>query len=207
MKRTTSITVLLAAVLAACTPSAFAAFTSTPSIDITAVVPSDLTLSVIMHKNDFAGVVVTAINFGTLVDIGTGTLRSSPTSTTATGAVAAFISANSHGVPYVITQTGTLLDNNAGSTLDAGACTVVPVYADADNGGAVIPPTATLGPKGSWVGTTTIYTSEPVAPASVRTIQAYYSVTDDPAAGATSGIPLNQASGTYTGTTVIMVTI
>ena len=208
MKRVLPFTVFIAAAFAACAPEAFAvaAFKSTAPIDITASVSSELTLKVVLHKNDFAGAVVTAINFGELVDIGTGTLRSSPTSTTGTGAVAAFITANSHGVPYTITQTGTVLDNGAGATLPTGACTVVPVYEPLDNGGAAKPPTAVLGDKLPWFPGTTIYTSELVAPASVRTIQAYYSVTDDPAAGATTGVPLNQASGTYTGSTVITVT-
>ena len=182
----------------------FAATATSGPFQISAAVNGGLELTTVLRKNDFSGSIVTSMDFGNLVDIGTGTLRSSTTGSTGTGAVDVFISANSHGIPYTITQTGTALSNGS-ATLPSGACTVVPVYAPADNGGAPLPAGATVGTKGTWVGTRTLYTSESGV-AALRLIQAFYSVTDDPAAGATTGVPTNQSGGAYTGTVTFTVT-
>ena len=203
MKKIISFTVIAVMALGFVVP-AFAATTSTAPIATSATVLGGLTLSVTLKKNDFAGAVVTSMNYGNLVDIGTGTLRSTATGSTGTGAVAAFISANSQSLPYTITQVGTVMSNGS-TTLPNGALNVVPVYATADNGGLGIPAGAALGTKGTWVGSRTLYTSEPGS-AAIRTRQAIYSVTDDPAAGATSGVPQSQATGIYTGTVTITVT-
>jgi hypothetical protein len=40
----------------------------------------------------------------------------------------------------------------------------------------------------------------------MRTIQAHYSITDDPAAGASGAVPASQPGGTYTGTVTFTVT-
>ena len=201
--RTISIGVVAFAVF---TSSAFAATATTGAITTTATVDGALSMTVLMKKNDSAGATVTAMDFGKLVDIGTGTLRSSSTSTTGTGAVDMFITANSHGLPYTISQTGTSMSNGV-TTLPTGACTFVPVYAAADNGGAAQPAGSALGTKGTWVSATAknIYVSE-TGTAALRTIQAVYSITDDPAAGATTSVPLNQPGGVYTGTATITVT-
>lgn len=189
--------------LTALTLAPGAAHADTASSDpllIQADVEATLTMNVVLKQNSSAGAVVTSMDFGKLVDIGTGTLRSSATSTTGTGAVAAFITTNSHGSPYIVTQDGTAM-----GTLPAGACTVVPVYSDADNGGATKPAGAVVGTPGSWVGNRVLYTSE-TGLVAIRTITAYYSVTDDTVAGATAVVPLNQAGGTYTGTVTFTVT-
>jgi hypothetical protein len=175
-------------------------------VPISAVVAEDLSLTVTMRQNDFAGPLVTSMNFGELVDIGTGTLRSSPTSTTGTGAVAVFLSANSQGAPYQLLQTGTAL-NNGSATIPAGASTVVPVYAAADNGGAAMPAGATLGTAGTWVASNKVLYSSETGTAAGRTIQAIYSITDDPSAGATTGVPLDQPGGTYNGTVTFTMTV
>lgn len=204
MKKLLSIALVAVAVLSGATPS-FAASVSNGPINMSASVPGALTLSLVLKKNDFAGAVVTSMDFGELVNVGTGTLRSSTTSTTGTGAVAAFISANSQGLPYTIKQTGTALSNGT-TTLPSGACVVKPVYAAADNGGQAQPAGAVLGTGGSWVATDKVLYQSETGTAAIRTIQAYYSVTDDPAAGATTGVPINQAPGSYTGTVTITVT-
>jgi len=204
MKKIMIFTMIVVTAAAMVSPVAMAATTSTSSIATSASVASNLTLNVVMRKNDFAGAIVTSMNFGQLVDIGTGTLRSSPTSTTGTGAVDAFITANSQGLPYTITSTGTAMSNGT-TTLPSGALNVVPVYAAADNGGLAKPAAAVVGAAGTWIGTRTLYTSES-GTAALRTIQAIYSVTDDPAAGSTAGVPVSQAAGTYNGTVVITVT-
>ncbi len=209
MTKLTKIAALTVAVLVASSSATFAATATTPSINVSASVTSTLSISADLFKNSVSAandIPDTAMNFGTLnTNLGGGitsaNLRSTVNGSTGTGSVVALISAISSGIPYTITQTGTAM-SNGGATLPAGACTVVPVYAAADNGGAA--EVGTKGTAGSWVGTRTIYTSN--AAGDLRTIQAHYSVTDDPAAGATTGVPLNQAAGTYTGTVTFTVT-
>lgn len=176
---------------------------SDPIIIVTSI-DGTLTLTVAMHKNNSGGALVSSMDFGVLEDIGTHTLRSSSTGTTGTGAVAVFITTNSHGAPYSVTQTGTALSNGA-VTLPAGACAVTPVYSTFDNGGAALPSGASLGTPGTWVATNKILYQSDSAGA-LRTFQAYYSITDDPSAGASSFVPMDQAGGTYTGTVTITAT-
>lgn len=180
-----------------------AASSSDPIIIVTSV-DGTLTLTVALHKNDGSGPLVSVMDFGRLVDLGTGTLRSSASSTTGTGAIAAFVTVNSRGVPYTVTQTGTPMSSGL-STLPDGALTVKPVYAAEDNGGQALPPGASLGAPGTWVATNKVlYVSGPSG--AIRTFQAYYSITDDPAAGATTGVPLTQPAGDYTGTVTLTAT-
>ncbi len=205
----TMIAVIVVVALGA-TPAIFAATNTAGPYTVSASVDGTLGMTVVLKKNDWNGTTITTMDFGKLIDIGTGTLRSSSTSTTGTGAVCAMISANSHGLPYSITTTGSALANGA-ITIPAGACGVVPVYIAADNGGAAIPTGATLGAPGPWVGAVrTIYTSEATNPAKLVALRAYYSITDDPAGGssggATGNVPLSQPGGNYTNTVTITVT-
>ena len=195
-------------------PQAVAATASTPNIAASASVSGALTLDVVLKKNGFNGDVITSMDFGTLKELSvtnptTGavskTLRSSASGSTGTGAVAAFITANSHGLPYAITSTGSALTNGSGATIPTGACTVVPVYAKEDNGNLDKPSGAELGTPGSWVGTRTLYTSER-GTAAIRSIQAYYSITDDLVAGATAAVPISQPGGSY-GNSNIVITV
>ena len=137
MKNLTKLVSAFVIVFLVASPSAFAATATSGPHTIRAEVDGTLTMSVVLRKNSSTGTVLTSMDFGKLVDIGTGTLRSSATSTTGTGNVTAMISANSHGLPYTITQTGTALSNGT-TTLPSGACTVVPVYSALDNGGAAL---------------------------------------------------------------------
>ena len=193
---------MLAAAALALGGSALAS-SSGPIIIVTSV-DGTLTLTVAMHKNDGNGALVASMDFGRLIDIGTGTLRSSATGTTGTGAIAAFITVNSRGVPYNVTQTGTPMTAGA-ATLPAGALTVKTIYAPEDNGGAALPAGASVGTAGSWVATNKVlYVSGPTGAS--RTFQSYYSITDDPNAGATTGVPLSQPAGDYAGTVTITAT-
>ena len=80
---------------------------------------------------------------------------------------------------------------------------MTPIYATQDNGGAAL--VGTLGTKGSWVATDKVlYTSDAIG--SIRTIQAIYSITDDPAAGASAAVPVNQAGGSYSSAVTFTVT-
>ena len=203
LKKTTA--VALALILASA--PTFAATVVSPSYPVSALVDGALSMTIVARKNSTAGAVTTAMNFGQLQEVVPGTLRSSATGpgNTGTGNVTVSITANSHSLPYTITQTGTSLVAGP-NTIPTGACTVVPVYAAADNGGAAKPAAAVLGTAGSWVATNkSLYASESGS-AAMRTIQAIYSITDDPAAGATSAVPVNQAAGTYNGTVTFTVT-
>ena len=209
MKKLMTIIAVIAVVALGATPAVFAATNSAGPYTVSASVDGTLSMSVVLKKNDWNGTTITTMDFGKLIDIGTGTLRSSSTSTTATGAVCAMITANSHGLPYSITTTGSALSNGT-TTLPAGACGCVPTYIAADNGGAAKPTGATLGAAGPWVGTTrAIYTSE-TGTAKMVALRAYYSITDDPAGGSSGGttgnVPLSQPGGTYTNTVTITVT-
>lgn len=181
-----------------------AATVSSAAVPVSVIVDGSLSMNLTLRKNSSTGAVISGMNFGELKEVVPGTLRTSTTSSTGTGNVTAVISANSHSLPYIITQSGTVLTNGS-STIPAGACTVVPVYATQDNGGASLPSGASLGSAGSWVGNKTLYSSES-SNAAIRVFQAIYSVTDDPAAGATGAVPVNQATGTYTGTVTFTVT-
>jgi hypothetical protein len=185
---------------------AFAATVSSGPVNVNASVNGDLSMTLTLRQNSSTGAVVSSMDFGQLVESVPGELRSSSTSTTGTGSVVASITANSHGVPYSIKQTGTALSNGT-VTIPAGACTVVPVYATQDNGGASLPSGAALGTAGTWVASDKVlYTSETTSTAALRTIQNHYSVTGDPAAGATAAVPVNQPGGSYSSTVTFTVT-
>ncbi len=183
--------------------AAYGASSSSNPIAFGFEVQGTLTMTVELRKNHTGGAVVTAMDFGKLINIGTGSLRSSTTSTTGTGAICALVRATSPSAPYVITQSGSALSNGI-TTLPAGACTVVPTYNAADNGGALLPAGASVGTKGTWVENgKVLYTSGPDY--STRNVTCYYSITDDPAAGASTGVPINQPGGVYTGTITFTV--
>lgn len=210
MKKTLYVALLAGLMTVLGMPCVQAATTAVAPITTRAEVTGGLTLSVTLQKNDFDGDIITSMDFGTLMefenpDTHGKTLRSMKTGSTGTAAVLAWIGANSHGAQYAIKQTGTALSSGA-STLPEGACCVVPVYVEGDNGGAAINPNAALGSKGTWVATDKlIYQSEPT-PAQMRTLRAYYSITDDPKAGATSAVLLGQPTGVYNGTITFTVT-
>ena len=207
MKGLVKIVAIVTTVFFGISPAAFAANAS-QSFPINASVDGTLTLSVSLFRNTATGpgAAITALNFGRLqefVQPAGRTLRSSDTGPSALmGAGVALISANSHGLPYVIKQTGTPLASG-GNSIPSGACVVVPVYSPADNGGAAL--VGSLGTRGSWVATDKVlYTSD--AAGSIRQIQAIYSITDDPAAGATAAVPTSQAAGSYSATVTFTVT-
>jgi hypothetical protein len=211
MKKLMTIVMLIAVASVMSAPLALASSTvSTPSIATQAVVDGALSMTVVLKKNNYLGAVVTSIDFGKLIELTptTGSLRSSPNSTTGTGNVTAFITANSHGLPYTVTTKGTVLTSGT-NTIPGGACGVAVTYATGDNNGAAKPATLTLASPQSWVSTTdkTLF-SNTGSPAAMSTVQAAYSITDDTAGGALGGalVPLSQPGGTYTGAMTISVT-
>lgn len=194
----------LASFMSSCEPS-FAASSVNAPLSVSASVDSTLTMNIAAHKNSSTGAGISSIDFGELVDLGTGTLRSSATGTTGTGNATVMVTVNSHGLPYIITETGSALSNGS-VILPPGACTVVSVYSSADNGGAALPTGANLGTAGSWVDTNKILYRSESGVASMKTFQAIFSITDDPSAGSTSSVPLNQEGGSYVGTITLTAT-
>jgi hypothetical protein len=116
------------------------------------------------------------------------------------------ITANTHGLPFTITQNGTPLSDGS-DVIPPGACTVVPVYAAADNAGSPKPGGAVLGSAGSWVDSSkVVYSSESGGSVEMRTVQLHYAITGDPSSGATSAVPTSQPGGNYTGNITFTVT-
>lgn len=206
MKKLNQALAALMVVSVIASPMAFAE-TVNKVVDTSAKVDGALTMNVLLFKNDITGTNITAGNkmdWGTLVDIGTGTLRSSATGDTGTGAVLAYITVNSHSRPWTLKQTGTDMTKVGGTEkLEVGSLAVAPVYIASDNGGVT---DGTLGTKGTFVAADkTLFTS--AANGSIRTIRAYYSITDDPAGGgAAPNIPLGKLAGTYDGTVTFTAT-
>lgn len=209
MKKLITIGVMLGMTAGFMSPYVMAATSVKGPITVSAAVPVNFDLAFEMKRNTFAGPTVTAMDFGTLgtitlADGSRSSLRSVLTGSTGTAAVNVFYGASTQGAPYTISQTGTPMTGPGGATLPVGNLIVVPVYAPEDNGGAALPTGASVGTRGSWVGTRTIYTSGPTAAA--RVVQAFYSITDDPAAGAVGGITSAQAAGAYSGTVTFTLT-
>jgi spore coat protein U-like protein len=204
MKQTAKLTAVLTALALLISPAVFADVINSPAITVSAQVPSNLSLNVVLHQNTSVGAVLPSMDFGTLQPTASNNLVSSAAGSTGTGSVVALLSANTQGAPYVISQTGTALTRAGGAeTLPAGALQVTPVYAAADNGGAAMPAGAVLGTQGSWVAAgKTLYDSENGSPAAIRVIQAHYAIIE----GAGGTVPPNQAAGTYNGTVTFTVT-
>ena len=199
-------------------PNLFSASSETDNLQFTAQNDCTFALTVQLYKNTpFNGSMLSTMDFGTLqvyTDVsGAKTLRSSTSGSTGTGAVAAMIYPGPcGGWPYRITAntvSGPLTDSTTGQTIPSGACTVVPVYSPSDNdfGAGPQPLVGTMGTPGSWAiagSPITLYTSD--AAGNYRATQAYFSITDDPAAGATTGVPPDQQAGSYGGTILITMT-
>ena len=197
MKRTLAVVSMLGLLIQT---AAFAETVSAPTITATAVVGNALTISVDLRR-DVAGfpdiASDTAMNFGTLVPNAAGTRL------VAAEGIMAFVSGNSHRDPYTLQSVCSTTLTSGTDTIPAGAFVLNDAYSASDNGGAANEGTVTF-VSGSAVGTRTIYTSGGTH--SMRSLQAHYMITDNPALGATSSVPLDQPDGTYTTSVVISVT-
>ena len=208
MKRLIAVISILCVGYTANSNLALAASVSSNAIPVSAAVANTLALDVIIKQNSTTGATLASGNFGTLQPFvqanGGKTLRSSVAGSTGTSTVVILASGTFNGgTGYTITSTGTPLTSGA-NTLPTGACTIVPTYNAADNGGAIL--VGAVGASGSWTGAgaKTLYTSN--ATGSSRTITSFMSITDDPAAGATTAVPFDQAAGTYNGTITFTIT-
>ena len=168
-------------------------------VNVLATVDGPVSISFVMNENTSDGVTLSSMNFGDLIANGGGnTLHS-------TRNVVMRITANTHGLPYVIKQTGSSLTTGS-ATIPTGSCVVKPLYVAADNNGDSQPSGSQLGAAGSWVATDKVlYTSE-TGSAAMRTIQCIYSITSDSNNGATETVPADQPSGNYTSSITFTVT-
>ncbi len=173
-----------------------------------------LGITIVLHKNSSTGSIISSMDFGVLVpftnpNTGGITLRSSTSGSTGTGSVVAMIYPQPTGKPYYINCYSNALTEVSGKTIPSGACVVVPVYSAFDNdfGDGPQPLVGTLGEKGSWVGASPgrqIYQSNSIG--DYRAIQTHFSITDDPATGASSYVPIDQMRGTYNATVTFTIT-
>ena len=159
------------------------------AINVSATVPSGLTLEMrIVDQKDNAE--RPSLNFGELLR--TDDDFRAPTF------YKVFLTVSGAGDPFELTQTGTLLTRNDGAqTLPPGAYFVKPLYEESSNSGVELPLGSQVGRTGSAVGSRVLYT-DPTG--SFRVITAVYTLTGDPATEATERIPLSQKSGIYSGT-------
>ena len=200
--------VALAAVVlfASASQNAYAALSTSKTVNVSSEAPRQILMVTKLFKNTVtAANDITAgniFNYGTLQLNASGNLVSSTGGSTGVASGIALISVSNNSLAWKLEQTGTAPTSGA-NTLPAGACTVVPVYAAADNGG--VANDGTLGTAGTWVATNkALFTSN--ANGKMRVIQAHYSITDDPAAGATSFVSQDQKDGVYTNTVVFTAT-
>ena len=129
---------------------------------------------------------------------------------------AAIVFTQPFGKPYNINSTSTGLTSGA-DTLPGAAFVLSPAYSAQDewsegNPQGAMPSGASLGPKGSAVGTNKLVYSSETGAATGRIIQAYYGVPPKNADGTSpysgwSGVPLSQAPGSYSGTVTLTITL
>ena len=192
------------AVFFACvaSPVAFAQTAAAPTITVQTGVEDSFTLAVDLRR-DISGFPDiaddTQMNFGQLISnpSGGGTLVASE-------GVVAFITVNTHHDPYsVVSQISTPLTLSGGSEIiPSGAVVLNSAYSAADNGGLANEGTANY--SGPAQGIHTAYISGGTH--GMRTVQAHYTITDNPALGATDFVPFDQVDGQYTTSLVISAT-
>jgi len=210
MKQLTKIVALIAAILFAGSPSAFAVTTSTPATSITATVDQVLALSIAIREETSPGPppvfgpVVTVMNHGTLV-------RSNDASGNPNAlrgkAFHVFLGTNTSGRPYTITSSMNAM--MSGATPLPRALGVTPIQAT--TGGTS--PTSiggTLASPQDAVGTgKLLYTSTAAGPSGV--IELVYGLSGGNADLSLpfpgwQPVPPGQASGTYSSTITFTLT-
>ncbi len=177
----------------------FATDITSSAVNVVAIVDGQVSISLVLTENTSTGATLTSVNFGELEpDSGGVTMHSARN-------VVISITANTHGLPYVIKQTGSSLTTGS-ETIPPGSCVVTPVYTAADNAGADQPPGSSLGAAGSWVATDKVLYASESGTAAMRTIQNIYAITSDPGAGATSTVPSEQPGGNYSSSLTLTAT-
>ena len=209
MKQLTKIVALIAAILFAGSPSAFAVTTSTPATSITATVDQVLALSIAIREETSPGPppvfgpVVTVMNHGTLV-------RSNDASGNPNAlrgkAFHVFLGANTSGRPYTITSSMNPMMN--GATALPRALGVFPIQATTGDGSTSIG--GTMASPQDAVGTgKLLYTSTAAGPSGV--LELVYGLSGGNADASLpfpgwQPVPPGQLSGTYSSTITYTLT-
>ena len=170
-------------------PALWADSTSEGPINVSAVVPNDLTLEI--HIVDqLSSAEKPSLDFGELERVG-GEFR-------AKTFYKVLLTVSGAGDPFELTQNGSALTRSDGTeTIPSGAYMMRPGYSETENEGQARPLGSALGDKNTAVGPHLIY-SDPTG--SQRVTSATYTLSGDPSTEATEVIPLSQKSGTYSGT-------
>ena len=166
-----------------------AASTSTGAVSISASIPSGITLNVTI-LDQLTQTAKPTLDFGELVRVG-NEFRSETF-------FKVLVEVDTVGSSFHLVQVGTPLVRNGGSeTMPSGAYIVEPIYQDTQNDGKPQPTGSTIGKRQSVVGTQELYT-DPTG--SKRVLTAIYHLSGDPITGGKEIIPLDQKSGSYSGT-------
>ena len=187
------------------------------SIDVTAIVPSNLTFSVTVCQI-VAGTPVTftscgsstPMNFGNLASQGTfdpdgtGPLPPQPRALSSTKAFQVFFGVNAQGRAFTVKQTAGHLVSGS-NTVPDGAFIVTPLDGIGGDNTKPLPSGISKGTRGTAVfSNKALFTS---TGGLSDTMAATYGITDDPNLGATQPIPLDQPAGTYTTTVTFTATV
>lgn|GEM_PF-6700961 len=173
------------------TVQGYCASMTLPPIEVTAEVKAHLTLTLQIHDGlSFSDPVVTKMIFGVLVLDEVTNTYSSPKVFTIEA------KAHSNSVPYIVTQTGTVLTNTTGQTLPTLTQIVEP-----NANGEPIRVGAHYGTKGTWVGVSkVIYDSG--SGGKLEVLNARYTVASD----GVNNITVDQNVGVYSATITYTVT-
>jgi hypothetical protein len=185
-----------------------------PTVQVTTEVPASLTFSVTITElipdglgGTTVGPVVSEMDFSVLASNGTfdppGPLGPQPRSLNSTRAFQVFFGINAQERPFTIRQTAGPLESG-GNTIPNGAFIVTPL-AGVGGGPTPLPAGITVGTQQSAVGTNLVLFSSSGGPSD--TMAATYGISDDPSAGASEAIPLDQPAGSYTTTVTFTATV
>lgn len=175
--------------------SAGAASLTAGPINVSADIPSGFSMQLTI-VDQLTGATVPSMDFGELSRVND--------EYRATRFFHVFLKINTAGNGYELTQLSTpLTRSGSADTLPNGAFFVKPFFESADNGGVSAPAGATLGAVGTAVATQLIF-KDPTG--STGVVRLRYTLTGDPALGATQVIPVGQKSGSYAATVQFTLT-
>ncbi len=177
-----------------CACSAWADSASKAGIEVSARVPSALTLN-IRIIDEYNNKEKPSIDFGELERIG-DEFRAKVT-------YKVLIDVNANGDGYEVRQLGSQLIRNGGSeAIPNNTYICRPLYQESENiysdpTDAGLPPTAKVGEWGTTIGDKLLFDNPG---GKRRTITTRYTLSGDPNTGASDIIPISQKSGSYSGT-------
>lgn len=188
MKQTfQTITAVLVLILAA--PFLYAASISKGPVNVKATVPSGITLQMRI-VDQLTGAEVPSMDFGDLGQVNE--------EYRAAHFFKVYLTVNAGSTSFDLTQNATdLLRSGGAEVIPSGAYMMKPEYIESDNDNLPKPPSAAPGQRTTAVGNHLLF-RDPTG--LTRVVTTTYTLSGDPATGATSIITLGQKSGSYNGT-------